>query len=197
MKHRITLSTLLVALVLAAVTPSSARAEKGETKSPISLSLFPPVQIVPEKGSVYGFRLNLYGVNHNVSGLDIGLVNRVENDFVGLQWLGFGWVKGNLQGAQWNYITNVTKGTMEGVQFGIVDLAGKKSAGAQLGVVTWAKTGLTGAQLGVVDYAETFTGLQFGLVNVTDNLTGLQLGLVNVAKNGFLPVFPLFNFNFE
>jgi hypothetical protein len=40
-------------------------------------------------------------------------------------------------------------------------------------------------------------GLQLGLVNLTDNLTGLQIGLANVAKNGFLPVFVIFNFHFD
>ena len=35
---------------------------------------------------------------------------------------------------------------------------------------------------------------QLGFVNVTKHLTGFQLGFINVADNGFLKVFPFFNF---
>jgi hypothetical protein len=55
----------------------------------------------------------------------------------------------------------------------------------------------TGFQWGAVNYSPRVKGLQLGLVNITDNLTGLQIGVVNVAKNGFLPIFVLFNFHFE
>ena len=35
------------------------------------------------------------------------------------------------------------------------------------------------------------------IVNWAESLNGLQLGIVNFAKNGFLPVFPIFNFHFN
>ena len=36
--------------------------------------------------------------------------------------------------------------------------------------------------------------VQVGFVNVTERIEGVQLGFLNVASNGFLPVFPFFNF---
>jgi hypothetical protein len=49
------------------------------------------------------------------------------------------------------------------------------------------------SELGIVNYASRIEGVQFGLVNVTEHLHGVQIGLVNVARNGFLPVFLIFN----
>jgi len=172
-------------------------AARAETEGPVSLSLVPPVQIVPKHGSVYGFRLNLVGQNQTVHGLDVGVVNWVERDFVGFQWLGFGWVEGDAKGVQWNYLANITQGRLEGGQLGLFNLAREKSAGAQLGFVSWSETDFTGLEAGLVAYSPTFSGLQFGLINVTDRLRGLQVGLVNVAENGFLPIFPIINFHFD
>ena len=31
-------------------------------------------------------------------------------------------------------------------------------------------------------------------INVTKTIKGVQLGFLNLAENGFLPVFPFFNF---
>ena len=36
--------------------------------------------------------------------------------------------------------------------------------------------------------------IQIGMVNVTERIDGVQIGLLNFAQNGFLPVFPFFNF---
>ena len=36
--------------------------------------------------------------------------------------------------------------------------------------------------------------VQLGFVNVTQRIKGVQIGFLNVASNGFLPVFPFFNF---
>ena len=35
---------------------------------------------------------------------------------------------------------------------------------------------------------------QLGFINFTDHIDGFQLGFINIAKNGFLPIFPIFNF---
>ena len=43
-----------------------------------------------------------------------------------------------------------------------------------------------------------FNGLQFSIVNYSATLKGLQIGLINIiGKGGFLPVFPIFNFDFD
>ncbi len=192
-------ASIMAVLSLASATPAWADDAKGTNDKPypVSLSLFAPVQIAPVKRSVTGFRLNIYGHNQDVIGLDIGIVNRASGDFGGFQWLGFGWVEGDVSGAQWNYIANVGKGDLRGLQFGFFNYVGKDTMGAQLGAVDWSQGKVTGLQLSAVNYSKSVHGLQLGLVNVTDNLRGMQIGLVNVARNGFLPVFPIFNFHFE
>ena len=36
--------------------------------------------------------------------------------------------------------------------------------------------------------------VQLGFINITQRIEGVQLGFINLAENGFLPVFPFFNF---
>lgn len=135
----------------------------------IQLSLFNPIQIVPESQSVSGFRFNLiYGKNANVTGFDLGLVN----ESTGLQ-----------KGVQWG-IVNLTDGGVIGWQAGFVNLSKGFSEGLQTGSVNY--------------HQGHFKGLQFAIVNYAATLHGLQLGLINIiGEGGFLPVFPFFNFDFD
>jgi hypothetical protein len=47
--------------------------------------------------------------------------------------------------------------------------------------------------IGGVNVAERST-VQLGFLNVTQKLESFQFGFLNIAENGFLPVFPTFNF---
>jgi hypothetical protein len=137
--------------------------------SPIQLSLFDPIQIVPNNESVSGIRLNLiYTKNVNVTGFDMGLVNVTTGKELGVQWGGI----------------NVTNGGFTGWQSAFVNISGGNFEGLQ---TSW------------VNYHDGhFNGLQFSIVNYTATLKGLQLGLINIiGKGGFLPVFPIFNFDFD
>lgn len=137
--------------------------------NPVQLSLFNPIQIVSENESVSGLRLNLiYTNNVNVTGLDLGLVNKTTGKQLGVQW-GF---------------VNLTDGGFSGWQAGAVNVTKGSSVGLQTG---W------------VNYHEGhFDGLQFSIVNYSATLKGLQLGLINIiGEGGFLPVFPIFNFDFD
>lgn len=55
----------------------------------------------------------------------------------------------------------------------------------------------SGIQFGAINYAETVEGIQLSFLNLADQLHGIQIGILNFAKNGFMPVFPIFNFNFD
>ena len=136
---------------------------------PIQLSLFTPIQIVPESESVSGFRFNLiYGKNANVTGLDLGLVNKSTGMQEGVQWGG----------------VNLTDGGVTGWQNGFVNVSKGSSVGLQTGGVNY--------------HQGHFHGLQFSIVNYAATLKGLQLGIINIiGEGGFLPVFPLFNFDFD
>ena len=137
--------------------------------NPFQLSLFNPIQIVPENESVSGIRLNLiYTKNVNVTGFDLGLVNVTTGKEVGVQWGG----------------VNVTEGGFTGWQSGFVNISHGDFVGFQ---DSW------------VNYHDGhFNGLQFSIVNYAATLKGLQIGLINIiGEGGFLPVFPIFNFDFD
>lgn len=136
---------------------------------PFQLSLFNPIQIVPEHESISGVRLNLiYTKNADVTGFDIGLVN-------------------------------VTSGKQLGVQMGGVNITEAGFTGWQNGFVNVSRGNFEGLQTSWVNYhGGYFNGLQFSIVNYAETLKGLQLGLINIiGKGGFLPVFPIFNFDFD
>lgn len=138
-------------------------------EKPFQLSLFNPIQIVPEHESVNGIRLNLiYTKNVNVTGFDWGLVNLTTGKQLGVQWGG----------------VNITEGGFTGWQAGFVNISSGNSVGLQTSAVNYHNGYFNGLQLSVVNYAETLKGLQIGLINV-------------IGKGGFLPVFPIFNFDFD
>ncbi len=138
-------------------------------EKPIQLSLFNPIQIFPESSSIAGLRFNLiYGKNANVTGLDIGLVNQTTGTQTGVQWGGLNLNDGGFKGWQSGFV-NITKGSSLGLQTGTVNY-----------------------------HLGHFNGLQFSIVNYAATLKGLQIGLINIiGKGGFLPVFPIFNFDFD
>lgn len=72
-----------LALVIGLTQPLAAQGGK-----PIQLSLFTPVQIVPENQGVTAVRLSLiYSVNKSVRYVDLGLVNMTSGGpSAGLQW---------------------------------------------------------------------------------------------------------------
>ena len=54
-----------------------------------------------------------------------------------------------------------------------------------------------GAQIGIFNDSEDFGGFQLGVLNFTKDKEslGFQIGLINYMENGFLPIFPIFNFS--
>jgi len=42
----------------------------------LQLSLFPPIQLTSAESNVSGLRLGLFSMNHDVTGIDLGLINR-------------------------------------------------------------------------------------------------------------------------
>ena len=159
------LSTLFLGALVFTVFNSNAF---GQGK-PIQLSLFNPIQIVPESQSVSGFRFNLiYGKNTNVTGLDIGLVNQTT---------------GTQNGVQWGFV-NLTDGGVTGWQSGFVNISKGSSVGLQTGTVSYHQGHFNGLQFAIVNYAATLKGLQIGLINI-------------IGEGGFLPIFPFFNFDFD
>jgi len=100
--------------------------------------------------------------------LDMGLVNQTTGSQLGVQWGG----------------VNLTDGGFTGWQAGFLNISMGSSVGLQSSWVNY--------------HSGNFNGLQLALVNYSATLKGLQLGLINIiGEGGFLPVFPIFNFDFD
>lgn len=153
---------ILVLVFLAAAAPASAE------EKPVQLSLFTPIQIVPEEDSVSALRINLiYGRNTSVRGFDLGIIN------------------------------HTTTGLSKGVQVGFVSLADADFLGFQYSFVNVTRNDFEGFQWGFVNYAGNGRGLQLGFFNYAETMHGLQIGLINVIREGgVMPVLPIVNWSF-
>ena len=166
-------AALSSALAIGLATPLVAQ------DKPIQLSLFTPVQIVPEKQGVSAVRLNLiYSVNRSVKYVDLGLVNMTSG--------------GPSSGIQWAAVA-INKGTFTGWQSGFAAVTQARFEGLQTGVFVSALEG-QGLQWGGVTMSDNWKGLQLGIVNYAKRTSGVQVGLVNIIKEGGqFPVFPIVN----
>ena len=66
--------------------------------------------------------------------------------------------------------------------------------GVQAGIGNQVLGKMQGVQLGVANGVDHGYGVQLGVLNRAKSMKGLQLGVLNFNDEGFLPVFPLFNF---
>jgi len=66
--------------------------------------------------------------------------------------------------------------------------------GLQAGLGNQVLGKMQGVQVGLANGADHGAGLQLGVLNRAKSMKGLQLGVLNFNDEGFLPVFPLFNF---
>jgi len=172
------LATATVIMALGFILPSFALAD-----GPINLGVFNPIQIVKEDQAVTAFRFSLiYGVNTDLTGLDLSLVGINHGSVTGVQFAAVGIVDGSFTGWQ-NGWGSITKGKFTGLQTGTI----YNSAGSGSGV-----------QFGIYNKAGEFSGLQLGLLNIVDNMTsGLQIGLINIINNkDKLKLFPIVNWKF-
>jgi len=177
--------------------------DTGGVYYPLQLALYPTVQIVPHDGDFAGLRLNIIGVNRNVSGADIGIINQTDDTFRGAGLgivnlsqgdskgvsVGFiNHVNGDQKGFQgipllswWNAL-NVVHGHCAGAQGGLFNQAHSLS-GVQGGLVNVAYDA-KGVMIGLYNYSESFCGLHVGLVNIVyEDMTGAQLGLYNGVRD--------------
>lgn len=153
---------------------------------PVQLALFPPVQLVPSQEDVVGFRLNLIGVNREVSALDIGVLNWTTGDFRGAGVGIVNIVRGDSYEAAIGFF-NYTEGDMTGFQgiplltfWNAFNIVGARAGGLQGGLYNQAQE-LCGAQIGLANVGSDANGLQMGLFNYSITNSGVQAGFVNLG----------------
>ena len=172
---------------------SANAAEAVREQAHLQLSLFPPLQLADSEADVTGLRLGLFSMNHNVTGLDLGILNWTSGDELALQWGVINKTTGRFAGAQFG-VVSLTGGGFVGWQASLVNLDSGKSVGFFSGAVNVTWESGVGFQAGMVNYAKEFTGLQFGFVYYTQVLTGIQIGLLNfITSKETLPVLPIIN----
>ena len=136
-----------------AAAGSAGATPSGDATWPIQLALVPQIQLVHEDTSIQGVRLNIYGRNQNVTGVDLGLAHETKGDFKGISFGLVSFVHGEGRGLQFN------------------------------GLYSEATVSMTGLQVGMVNRSNNMHGLQIGLANFADDMTGIQLGLWNEIKS--------------
>ena len=152
--------------VLAIVLPAAmnqARAE-GLHTTPINISLFTPVELVPLKPRrIVGVSLNaIYGHEEQLYGLQAGLVNHVDSG-VGLQVGLAQWSDGDFSGIQLG-LTNYTR-EFSGIQVAAGNIT-KRASGIQVSLGS--------------NFSNTFSGIQISSWNTNrEDFSGIQIGFVN------------------
>ena len=174
----------LVAFLLAASFAGAGGAVEPRQTIPsvqLQISLAPPAQLVPQDIPILGLRFNvIYGVQQEVSGLDVGLFNEVGENLSGV---GVG-------------ILNIARGDANGLQAGAANTVSGAFRGLQVAFGNYNEGDLAGAQIGAGNVTEGGAGLQVGIFNRAGSLKGVQIGLFNINEDAFLPFFPFINIGF-
>jgi hypothetical protein len=149
----------------------------------------------PDEANVNGFRFALlYGENDRMSGFDMGLLAMNEsNTLSGMAMvLGLHKLNGDMDGGAAFSLVNLHDGNDSGFNAAFVNKLNNAEGAVDFGFVNIAD-GTTLVDIGALNFAKTSTA-QLGFVNIATEIKGFQLGFINIAENGFLPVFPFFNF---
>ena len=135
-----------------------------------------------------------YGTNQTVRGVDFGLLSLSETvDLSGLGLvMGMGKVTGTMSGGAAISLINLHTGSDTGLNAAFINLLNNAGSAVDVGFLNIAE-GATLVDLGGLNVSNSST-VQLGFINVTKKIKGVQIGFLNVAENGFLPVFPFFNF---
>ena len=148
----------------------------------------------PDDPNVDGFRFSLlYGNSEKLGGFDLaGALYAGSSEFSGAgPWFAMAHVRGDSRGCLCSF-ANYIEGTSHGAALAFINIVGDAPEGVNIGFVNYTE-GATTFDLSGFGISER-SKVQLGFINVTDEIERFQIGFLNVAQNGFLPVFPIFNF---
>jgi hypothetical protein len=150
---------------------------------------------MPDDPEVSGMRFSvIHGENQRMSGFDLGLLSLSETSRMsGLAMIaGVHKVSEEMSaGAAFSLVISHT-GRDSGMNGGFITLVNDTEGAFNLGFVIIAQ-GATLVDLGGINVSKSSTA-QIGFLNITKKLEAFQFGFLNMAENGFLPIFPVFNF---
>jgi hypothetical protein len=178
-------------LALALVSLFVAGAALAET----GFQLAVPNANVPRDPNVKGVRVSLlHGENQSTRGLDFGILSLSETSRAsGVAFIaGVHYVKQQMSSGAAFSLVNYHTGRDSGMNGAFINVLNDTREAFNVGFVTYAD-GPTLVDLGGINISRSSTA-QIGFLNMTDRLEGFQFGFLNMADNGFLPIFPVFNF---
>ena len=149
---------------------------------------------VPKDPQVDGMRVSfLWGKNQRTNGFDMGILSMSEtSQFSGLALVGgVSKVTGRMESGVAFSLVNYHTGVDSGVNGAFINVLNDTSHAFNTGFVIVANK--TMVDLGGVNVSKSSTA-QIGFINVTKQIKSFQFGFINMAENGFLPIFPVFNF---
>jgi len=179
---------LLLCLLLAALPIA------GPALAETDAQLAGPGFRVPDDPDVDGFRASiLYGEADSMRGFDLGIFSLSKsNSLNGFGFVfGAAWITGDVDGGS-AALVNVNEGSAHGVLAGFINRTSSMQDGVMLGFVNFTE-GYSMVQVNGLGISER-SKVQVGFVNVTKQIDSVQIGFINAAENGFVPVFPFFNY---
>lgn len=124
---------------------------------------------IPPKTETEVLRFNLlYGELKNLAGVNLGIVNIVEESMIGGQ-VG---------------IVNFSEKRTYGAQIAVVNLSENKGAGIQAGIVNYSKGESSGIQAGLVNIGSQRSGFDLTIGAGNYDTKGLMIGGVNLYSRG-------------
>jgi hypothetical protein len=166
MKKAIFLVTLALCIIGTSTFADQKQVQpKKSSATPLRISVWPGAWYYPKGWPVYGLNLGLPATS--------GTNEKVNGADLAILF------------AETNNV--------RGCQSAIVNL-GDDLIGAQIGIVSLSNN-IKGGQAAIYSSADKLDGFQLGIVNKTEEADGFQIGLVNIMDNGFLKVFPFFNYS--
>jgi len=150
---------------------------------------------LPRDPSVKGLRISfLRGENQSTRGVDFGILSLSETAHAsGVAFIGgVHHVTQDMSGGAAFSLVNYHTGRDSGMNGAFLNVLNDTSRAFNLGFVTYAE-GTTMVDLGGINISKS-SGAQIGFLNMTKRLKTFQFGFLNIAENGFLPIFPIFNF---
>jgi hypothetical protein len=184
-------TTLLVLFLTLGVSGALPETVSAETPAQFAA----PGVRAPNDPHVNGIRVSfLHGKNERMEGLDIGLLSLSETkDMSGVAFVfGIGKVDGDMESGAHFSLMNLHQGRDSGLNAAFINKTNNPDNALDFGFVNIAD-GTSLIDIGGLNMSKRST-VQLGFINFTDHIDGFQLGFINVAKNGFLPIFPFFNF---